>query len=240
MSSSPGFGKLRWDPPPPYGVSALPHHALPPDRGVLSTSPPIAAITVELHLNRSCPCGLIYFGEPRWSSCPSSMVPAVSSTSSRRLDGCCNPDVAAMLCSVARPWAWCRPLTGAASGQWPWCHNRGCAIVSPPWSSVLLPCEHSCEFFSSLLLCACYGGLASKPGMLVYAVAVPCCCCCSAQACAASLWILLLWVLVQVLVQDSVENFLIWTWYDYLGISPCAVSLTMCCVLMATVSMKFS
>jgi hypothetical protein len=27
-------------------------------------------------------------------------------------------------------------------------------------------------FSSSLLLCACYGGLASEPGMLAYAVAI--------------------------------------------------------------------
>jgi hypothetical protein len=141
---------------------------------------------------------LIYSGELRWSSCPSSTVLAVSSSSLRRLDRCCNPDVAAMLCLAARPWARCRPLAGAASRQWPCCHNRGCAVVSPPWSSVLLPCEHSCEFFSSLLLCTCYGGLASEPGMLAYAVAVPCYCCCSAQACAAAAVVLELLLLVTV------------------------------------------
>jgi hypothetical protein len=121
----------------------------------------------------------------------------------------------------------------AATMAAPSCRRPGllpCSSVSTPVSS----------FSSSLLLCACYGGLASEPGMLAYAVAVPCCWCCSARACAARLWILLLWVSVQVLVQDSVQNVLIWTWYDYLGIFPYVVSLTMCCVIMATVSMKFS
>jgi hypothetical protein len=101
------------------------------------------------------------------------------------------------------------PLAVAALGRWPCCRNRGCAVVSPPWSSTLLLCEHSCEFLlPSLLLCACYGGLASEPGMLAYAVAVPCCYCCSAEACATAAVVLLLWVPVQVLVQDSVKNFL--------------------------------
>jgi hypothetical protein len=55
--------------------------------------------------------------------------------------------------------------------------------------------------------------------MLAYAIAVPCCCCCSAQACVAAVVVLLKLVLlvsvscyceflVQVLVQDSVKNFL--------------------------------
>jgi hypothetical protein len=224
----------------------------PPDRGVSLSSPPIAAIAVELRPSRSRPCDLIYSGELRWSSCPSSTVLAVSSLSPRRLDGCCNPDVAAMLCLATRPWARCRPLANAAFGWWPCCHNRGCAIVSPPWSSTLPLCEHSGEFLLLLLASVCllwWPGQWARHAFLCCCHALllllPCsslCCCCygSAQACAASLWILLLWVSVQLLVQDSVKNFLIWTWYDYLGIFPCAVSLTMCCVIMATVSMKFS
>jgi hypothetical protein len=36
------------------------------------------------------------------------MVLAMFSSSPCRLDGCCNPDVAAMLCSAARPRARCR------------------------------------------------------------------------------------------------------------------------------------
>jgi hypothetical protein len=64
------------------------------------------------------------------------------------------------------------PLAVAASGWWPLCHNRGCADVSPPWSSALLLCEHSCEFLLfPLFLCACYGGLASESSMLAYAAA---------------------------------------------------------------------
>jgi hypothetical protein len=130
-----------------------------------------------------------------------------------------------------------QPLDGGLAATimaTPSCRRHGLL----PCSSVSTPVSF---FSSSFLLYACYGGLASEPGMLAYAVDVPCYCCCSAQACAAaSLWILLLWVSVQVLVHDSVKNFLIWTWYDYLGIFPCAISLTMCCVIMATVSMKFS
>jgi hypothetical protein len=100
----------------------------------------------------------------------------------------CNPDIAAMLCSAARPWARCRPLAIAASGWWPCCHNYGCVvIVSPPWPSSMLLGAPSCEFLLFFLfMCACYGGLASEPGMLAYAVAVPCCYCCLAQACAAA------------------------------------------------------
>jgi hypothetical protein len=220
MSSSPDSGELRWDPPPPDDASALPHRALPPDRGVSSPSPPIAAIVVELRPSRSCPCGLIYSGELCWSSCPRSTMLAVSSSSSCRLDGCCNPDVAALLCLAARPWARCRLLAGAASGRWPCCHNHGCAVVSPPWSSTVLLCEHSCEFLLLLLasmcllwwpgqrarhacLCCCCAML-----LLLLCSSLCCCCWCSARACAASLYTLLLWILVQVLVQDSVMNFL--------------------------------
>jgi hypothetical protein len=90
-SSSPDFGELRRDPPLPYGVSALSHRALPPNRGVSSSSPPIAAIATELRPSRSRPCGLIYSGEPRWSFCPSSTVLEVAPLSSRRLDGCLQP-----------------------------------------------------------------------------------------------------------------------------------------------------
>jgi hypothetical protein len=110
MCSSPDSGELRRDPPPPDGASAPLHRALPPDRGVSSPSPPIAAIAVELRPSRSCPCGLIYSSELCWSSCPRSTVLAVLSLSPRRLDGCCNPDVAAVLCLAARPLARCRPL----------------------------------------------------------------------------------------------------------------------------------
>jgi hypothetical protein len=56
MSSSPDSDELRRDPPPPYGVSAPPHRALPPDRGVSSSSSPIAAIAIELCPSRSRPC----------------------------------------------------------------------------------------------------------------------------------------------------------------------------------------
>jgi hypothetical protein len=52
------------------------------------------------------------------------------------------------------------------------------------------------SFFSSLLLCASYGGLASKPGMLAYAVAMPYCYCCPSQACAAAAVVLLELVLL--------------------------------------------
>jgi hypothetical protein len=219
MSSSPDFGELRWDPLPPDGASALPRHALPPDHGVSSPLPLIAPIAAELRPSGSCPCGLIYSGELCWSSCPHSPVLAVSSSLLRWLDGCCNPDVAAMLCLVARPWAWCRPLTGAASGRWPCCHNRGCAIVSTPWSSTSLLCEHSDEFLL-LLASMC---LLWWPGQWARHAFLCCCCamlllllcsslcycyCYSARACAVNLCTLLLWVPVQVLVQDSVKNFL--------------------------------
>jgi hypothetical protein len=173
MSSSPDFGELRRDPPPPYGVSAPPRPTLPPDHGVSSSSPPIAAIAVELGPSRSRPCGLIYSGELRWSPCPSSMVLAVSSSSPRRLNGYCNPDIAAMMC---RPFGRehdaapspVQPLDGglaATTVAAPSCHRHGL----PPCSSVSTPVSF---FSSSLFLCVCDGGLASEPGILAYAVAV--------------------------------------------------------------------
>jgi hypothetical protein len=219
-SSSPDSGELRRDPPLPNGASALPRHALPPNCVVSSPPPPIAAIVVELRPSRSCPCGLIYSGELCWNSCPRFPVLAVSSSSLHRLDGCYNPDVAALLFLAARSWARCRLLTGAAPGRWPCCHNRGCAIVLPPWSSTLLLWEHSCEFLLLLLasmLLLWWPGQRARHAclccwcamlLLLLCSSLCYCCCCSAWACVASLCTLLLWILVQVLVQDSVKNFL--------------------------------
>jgi hypothetical protein len=96
------------------------------------------------------------------------------------------------------------PLAVAALGRWPCCRNRGCAIVSPPWSSTLLLWEHSCEFLLLLLasvhllwwpgqrarhacLCCCCAML-----LLLLCSSLCYCCCCSARAYAVSLCTLLL------------------------------------------------
>jgi hypothetical protein len=88
----------------------------------------------------------------RWSFCPSLLVVAVAL---RRLVGwtaACNPNVApdVVLCRSAMSMM---PLLAvAASGRWPPCHNRGCADMSPPWSSASLLCELTYEFdFFSLV-----------------------------------------------------------------------------------------
>jgi hypothetical protein len=79
-----------------------------------------------------------------------------------------------------------QPLDGglaATTVAAPSCRRHGLL----PCSSVTTPVS----FFSSLLLCASYGGLASEPGMLAYDVAMPYCYCCPAQACAAAAVVLL-------------------------------------------------
>jgi hypothetical protein len=105
MSSSPDSGELRRDPPLPYGVSALPHRALPPDCGVSSSSPPIAAIAVELRPVDLAPAA--------WST-PASLVGA-SALAPRCLwwpprhrvgwMDVCNPNVASLVgASALAPW----------------------------------------------------------------------------------------------------------------------------------------
>jgi hypothetical protein len=141
----------------------------------------------------SRPCGLIYSGKPRWSSCPSSTVLAVSPSSPRRLDGCLQPRrhrhavLGRSAMSTMPPPSSSQPQDGGLAATTVaalLCRRHG-----------LLPCSSGSTpvrfFSSSLFLCTCYGGLASEPGMLAYVVAVPCCCCCSAQACAAATVVLL-------------------------------------------------
>jgi hypothetical protein len=141
----------------------------------------------------SRPCGLICFGEPRWSSRPSSWVIAVAPHRRVGWMAICNPDVAAMLYSAARLWERCCPLAVAASGWWPRCHNCGCPVVSPPWSSALLLCEHSCEFLLLLLVSVCFlwwpGQWATHACLccchamlLLLSCSSLCCCCCPARA----------------------------------------------------------
>jgi hypothetical protein len=81
-----------------------------------------------------------------------------------------------------------QPLDGglaATTVAAPSCRRHGllpCPSVSTPVSF----------FSSSLLLCACYGGLASEPGMLAYVVAMPYCYYCPSQACATAAAVVLL------------------------------------------------
>jgi hypothetical protein len=188
-SSSLDSGELWRDPPPPYGVSAPPRRALPPDHEVSLSSPPIVAIAAELRpvdlalAARSAPASLagasaLASGCLRWLFIAASVgwQPATPTSSP-----CCARPLGHEHDAAPSP---SQPLDGglvATTVAAPSCCRHGllpCSSVHPPVSFFSSPC------LSVLATVAWPASQACLPMLLLSCSSL--CCCFLARACDAA------------------------------------------------------